>query len=272
MDEKSFERWEARLQEAARQFPYPHTPDIAAAVAPRRAGRRGRFSPLRSRLAWAAAAVLLVFLATVLAVPSARAAVLEFIQIGVVRIFQAAPAPTSMPPLTATPRFPAGETPPPAAASRPAPPDLALSLDVFGETSLADARARAGFEIRLPAYPPDLGQPDHVYLQDMQGAFLALVWMLPGQPDKVRLSLHTIAPGSFAIEKVQPRLVQSTAVNGQPAAWTEGPYVLRIRNGDLDIRRMIAGHVLIWEEGGLTYRLETDLPLEEAVRIAESLQ
>jgi hypothetical protein len=30
--------------------------------------------------------------------------------------------------------------------------------------------------------------------------------------------------------------------------------------------------VLIWEENQITYRLETDLPLEEAVRIAESLE
>jgi hypothetical protein len=35
---------------------------------------------------------------------------------------------------------------------------------------------------------------------------------------------------------------------------------------------MIDGHVLIWKEGGLTYRLETDLTLEEALKIAQSLQ
>jgi hypothetical protein len=29
---------------------------------------------------------------------------------------------------------------------------------------------------------------------------------------------------------------------------------------------------LIWEDGDLTYRLETHLPMEEAVRIAESLR
>jgi hypothetical protein len=35
---------------------------------------------------------------------------------------------------------------------------------------------------------------------------------------------------------------------------------------------LINGHVLIWEEGNITYRLETALPLEEAIKIAESLQ
>jgi hypothetical protein len=35
---------------------------------------------------------------------------------------------------------------------------------------------------------------------------------------------------------------------------------------------LIEGHVLIWKEGDITYRLETDLPVEEAVKIAESLK
>jgi hypothetical protein len=36
--------------------------------------------------------------------------------------------------------------------------------------------------------------------------------------------------------------------------------------------RLIDGHVLIWTDGNLTYRLETDLSLEEALKVAESLQ
>ena len=64
----------------------------------------------------------------------------------------------------------------------------------------------------------------------------------------------------------------SHTVGGRPALWTEGPYILQLQNGDLDFRRLIEGHVLIWVEGGVTYRLETGLPLEEAVKIAESLK
>ena len=45
-----------------------------------------------------------------------------------------------------------------------------------------------------------------------------------------------------------------------------------MRNGDIQFTRMIDGHVLIWEENKITYRLETDLELDEAIRIAESLQ
>jgi hypothetical protein len=38
------------------------------------------------------------------------------------------------------------------------------------------------------------------------------------------------------------------------------------------MRRLVEGNVLIWFENGLTYRLESDLSLEETVRVAESLE
>jgi hypothetical protein len=34
----------------------------------------------------------------------------------------------------------------------------------------------------------------------------------------------------------------------------------------------VTGDVLAWEEGRITFRLETTLPLDEARRIAESLR
>jgi hypothetical protein len=102
------------------------------------------------------------------------------------------------------------------------------------------------------------------------------VWLDPDRPGGVRLSLHLLASRVMAekglMEKEPPRVVQFTTVHGREAAWTEGPYVVRVRNGDYDFRRLIEGHVLIWEEEGVTYRLETDLPLFEAVKIAESLK
>jgi hypothetical protein len=86
------------------------------------------------------------------------------------------------------------------------------------------------------------------------------------------MSLHLIPEGSWAIHKSEPVTIQETFVNGQRAVWAVGPYPLRLYNGDLDFTRLIDGHVLIWVEGKLTYRLESGLSLEEAVKIAESLQ
>jgi len=71
---------------------------------------------------------------------------------------------------------------------------------------------------------------------------------------------------------MEPMVLEETRVNNLHAVWTEGPYVLLMQNGGMRVTRMIDGHVLIWEDGGVTYRLETDLSMEEAVKIAESLE
>ena len=100
---------------------------------------------------------------------------------------------------------------------------------------------------------------------------LFLVWTDPQHPDQVRLSLHAIGPGSWAVTKMGPVVIDQTQVNGREALWAEGPYPLRLTNGDLDFRRLVDGHVLIWEQDNLTYRLESDLDMDEAIKVAESL-
>jgi hypothetical protein len=278
MNERDMTQLESRLRTAAVTLPYPPTPDIAASVRARLApasnasqrwpkswlARFARsasqdFGFRRRRLAWVAVALALA-LFILLAVPQTRAAIIEFFQIGVVRIFPVAPTPTPTP--TGTPTI----TP------APTPTFLPSVLNLAGETTLAEAQTAVPFAIRLPEYPSDLGPPDHVFLQNLDGAFLVLVWLDPDQPASVRLSLHMIERGSFAISKVQPTVIKTTTVKDQPAMWAEGPYVVQLRGGNMDFQRLIDGHVLIWEEAGLTYRLETDLPMEEAVRITESLE
>jgi hypothetical protein len=214
---------------------------------------------------------VLIALAMALSVPRVRAAVAEFLQIGVVRIFQTAPAdlPVPTPPPTALPL-----TPPSAAATAAAgsPIDLIPYDGLAGALTLEEARRRVDFPVRLPAYPLDLGAPDSVFLQEMNGYLLVLVWSDPDRPERPWISLHTIEPGSWAIEKVQPVVVRETQVGGRPAVWAVGPYMMLQRNGNVQLGRLVEGNVLIWEQDGLTYRLETGFELEEAIKIAESLQ
>lgn len=96
-------------------------------------------------------------------------------------------------------------------------------------------------------------------------------WLEPGSTEDVRTSLHILTSGMM-VGKGGPRIVRETTVSGQRALWTEGPYLLRVQNGNYDLIRLVAGHVLVWEEDEITYRLETGLSLEEAVRLAESLE
>lgn len=264
------ERWAAHLTAVARALPYPPMP--APARVPRRAAAR---RPARVYTLALAAVVVALLAVALLAVPSTRAGLLEFIQIGVVRL-QLGPSPTP----TATPTEPGpAATPQPAhTPPRPPPPTpLSSVLDLAGATTLAAARAQVDFAIRLPTYPADLGEPDEVFLQDMGGAAVVLVWRDPADPAAVRLSLHLLAGPMmaeklvFALTKEAPPGLVITEVDSETAVWTTGPYLLHTEAGGLHEFRLIEGHVLIWTDGFLTYRLETRLPLAEAQRVAESL-
>jgi hypothetical protein len=251
------ERWEAHLTESARHFPYPPTPDLALAVRECLAPTPRVPTARRRQLGWAAL-LLLALLIGLMAVPGVRAAVLRALRLGAVEIIL---EPTA----TATQ---AAQTPTP---GPPTPTTLVSVLDLAGETTLEQAQAQVGFPIRLPAYPPDLGAPDGVYVQDLGGPVVVLVWLDPTRPDRVRLSLQQLGRGAL-VWKLEPEALQETHVNGQRAIWTDGPYMLETRRGDLESRRIVEGHVLVWTDGEMTYRLETDLSLDEAVKIAESLQ
>jgi hypothetical protein len=264
------ELWENRLRDTAQDLPYPPTPDIARRVRQMIAGHQA--APARRRMALATATFILLFLAGLLSVPSVRAAVIEFIQIGVIRIFVPESTQTPIPTLsiTTTPELTPipNRTLPPS----PTPRDLIALEDLQGETTLEEAIQKASFTLELPTQPPDLGEPDRVFVQDMRGAMVILVWTETGNPDKAELVLYEIAPGSFAGEKGMPYSIERAQVNGREAVWAQGPYVLYLSNGDMDLRRLIAGHVLIWDENGVTYRLESNLDLSQAIEIAESLE
>ena len=257
---------EERLRLAGRALRYPRTPAISAAVR-RRVGatRRGGIS-LRVRIA----AVILALLAAAWAVPDVRARIIEFIQIGVIRIFPAEP--------TSTPGS-SGAVPPvqvPLTATsidepRPQPPSVVSIAGLAGETTLDEARTQVPFEIRLPTYPPGLGTPDRVFVQD-DGPTVILVWLDEVNPDTVRISLHQIGPRGFYLDKYEPRVLEETEVNGEPAIWAEGPYLVRLSVGREDFRRLVDGNTLVWKSGGITFRLESTLTLPEAVEIAESLE
>ena len=220
--------------------------------------KRQRFG---RQLAWALVTILLLF-AGLMSVPPVRAAVLEFIQIGIVRIFPApveSPMPTTETPLTATPA--------PTKSSL-----IPLLEQMGGETTLEDAQQKISIPIPLPTYPAELGLPGRVFLQNAGGWMLILVWLDPQQPDRVQMSLHLIEEGSWTIQKSQPTIIKETVVNGSRAFWTVGDYPLILHNGNMQFTRMIDGNVLIWDENKITYRLETSLELDEAIHIAESLQ
>ena len=269
--------FEKQLQSIAKGMDYPRTPDIAGSVMSRLGkSKRSRFSS--RRLAWSLTIILVLF-SSLMLIPSVRAAVIEFIQVGIVRIFPQSVEPlpeaitTATPQSVAEPSATPGSAPSPTTTPTDTPSLLIPFLDqIAGETNLADAQEAAPYPILLPTYPADLGQPNHVYVQDAEGVMTILVWTDPGQPEHVTMSLHFIPAGHWAINKFGPVEIQETEVNGQRAIWAVGPYPMIMSDGRLQVERLIDGHVLIWADDDLTYRLETDLSLEEAIKVAESLK
>jgi len=276
MNEPKLDLLEIRLVEAARQMNYPPTPDLAGQVSRRLVQKPLGSLALRPRPTWALLALAVALLAC-LSVPPVRAALLEFIQVGAIRIRLTQP--TALPTPTLEPTQPSltpesTASPAPAtAAPTPTPTALPVLDRLAGETTLAEAELRAGFEILLPAYPEDLGEPDRVYYQQLGGPAVLLLWFEPGHANLVRLSLLLLTNETLAY-KSEPRVLQVTQVDGEPAAWTEGKHILELADPhDMALEKFIAnGHVLIWTQGEVTYRLETNLELEEAVQIAESLR
>lgn len=224
---------------------------LRAAWRPQPNSRRPRIlAPLASRPRAIAAAILLIIalLSALLAVPQTRAAIAALLHIGSVTIVPTAPT---------------------SGANEPTP--LPSILDLAGQTTFDNAQRHMPFHIRLPAYPADLGAPQYVFAQDIGGKAVVLVWLEPGTTDRVRMSLSELSSDAL-IQKFAPPVLQETTVHGQHAIWTEGPYIVETQNGEFVQRRLVTGHVLIWTEGGVTYRLETSLSLPEAVRVAESLR
>ncbi len=251
---------ETRLQQAASRFVYPATPPLAAREILRLQGGarmsqgtgRGEGQPARRKASWRtgwaiAALAAMAVLAGLLAVTPVRARMVEWLKLGAIRLRlepKDTPLPTGQP----------GST-----------------LDLEGETSLAKAADAAGFALRLPAYPADLQEPQHVYLQRVNGTpVVIMVWMKPGAAEEVRLALYQMGDGDV-FQKQLMDSVEETFVNGNWALWVEGPYLLTGADGKVEERRIVQGRTLIWSSQGLTYRLESDLPLDEARKIAESL-
>ena len=264
MNEQTFAQWEQYVQETAAALSYPPTPDVAGAAARRWRPRRPSFPDRAPRLAWVVALVLLI--GGLMAVPQVRAAVLQVLRVGAVTLFITEPAATA----TAQPGLAA--TLPATATQASTPASLTGSLHTLaGATTLAEAQAQVDFPIRLPAYPADLGPPDSVYFQDLLNSAVVLLWLEPDRPEEVRLALYLFEGEDFAVKK-EVSVVQETTVNDAWAIWVEGQHWLQLRDGRVEPWYFVEGNVLIWFDGQVTYRLESGLALEEAVRIAESLE
>jgi hypothetical protein len=261
------------------------------------------FTPRRG-LAFAALALLVALAALIAISPAARGAVAERLGLRGVRIFYLPePTPTPLPAATAVPRPPTalpvggGASPAPSAAptsirqppttARPSGTPLPLSerLDLGTPVSLNEARSRAGFRVLAPTLP-DYARPDLVlYRPFPPGGQVALVYLpRSGLPESHNTGvglLLTEFRGSIERPFVEKGLgpgtrLEQVSVSGGSGFWIAGElhvFIYRDAGGDVrDEERRLAGNVLLWEQGGLTLRIEGEVSKDEALRIAASMR
>jgi len=255
---------EATLTDLGERLAYPRPTRLGAAVRARLSDPRPRrwwdavLSP-RYAIAPAALTLLLILVVSLAAVPSVRATADEFLRLRGIDIFRSA----------ATPSAPAASP----------------ALPFPGErVSLAEARRRAPF-LRAPA-DARLGAPDQVYI-DQTGAGERVTLVYVSRPEipvsrQAGVSAVVVAfrgrvdESLFGKVGVLGTRIEEVTVSGGRGFWLEGTphqFFYRDSAGNPSTETLrLAGNTLLWEQDGVTFRLEAQLERDEALRIATSFR
>jgi len=165
----------------------------------------------------------------------------------------------------------------------PIPPELGHELLLGSPTTLADATPRLAY-VSLPP-PTTLGLPDAVYLLDPPpGGQLSYVYLPRDDLPEVDATgvgvLVSQFPGTTDDTLVGKMLEGGTTleivrVGSATGFWIAGqPHVFMYKNAQGNVRQdtlRLASNTLIWDVGGVTVRIESNLPKDQVIDIAESM-
>jgi len=142
--------------------------------------------------------------------------------------------------------------------------------------SLEDVSAAVGFEVALPIGPG----PDETYVVSRTGLddVALLAWAaspryptLPDTPWGLVL-MELTGDEDFLVKDVNRfEDLRRVHVDGRRAFWIDAPHELTVISANGPKTFVVQGNVLIWAAGDVTFRLETSLPLREAVALAETI-
>jgi hypothetical protein len=148
---------------------------------------------------------------------------------------------------------------------------------------LAGAEAAAGRGIKVPT-DPSLGAPDVVYVDPAKRDAVALVWAdgadlptttEPGVGLVIVAFDGTTRPEWYTKVIAEGTTLERVVVAGKPGYWISGDahffYVIDENDQVIEDSRRCVGDTLVWSDGPVTYRLESGLGRDAAIRIAESL-
>ncbi|HEV7810196.1 MAG TPA: hypothetical protein VGO64_06340, partial [Candidatus Limnocylindrales bacterium] len=192
-------------------------------------------------------------------------------------------APQRTPPAVTVPSGSPGASPisgPSATPSaKPGPPGSALGLG--RQVTVAEAARAATFPLLVPG-DARFGAPDTVWIDDV--GRVTLVWATrPGLPETLEPGVSLIVTefpghldtGYFGKILDTGATIENVSVGGSPAYWIAGsPHDFVYVGADGQVafdRRRMAGDTLAWSRDPVTYRIETSVGRDEAIRIAESM-
>jgi hypothetical protein len=151
------------------------------------------------------------------------------------------------------------------------------------QVSAADVSAEAGFDVPMPT-DPALGGPDEAYVVN-GGTYevVTLVWRersgIPVAPESGASALLSVfrgaPPNEDYVEKIlyEGAHARRVSVNGALGVFVSGPQAVRYlgANGDLlETQPRLSANRLIWQQDGVTLRLESALGQDASLAIAGS--
>jgi hypothetical protein len=171
----------------------------------------------------------------------------------------------------------------------PEPSQLGAPLLLGRPVTLDEAQAAVDFSVRVPT-APGFDDPSEIYLLDQeQGAMVSFVYPtgpeLPASDETGVGALLTQFQGDAERGLIEKGLADSdepetyleaVTVRGDPGYWISGAphgffFVCYDAGECRQERYRLAGNVLLWEQDGVTLRLESALSREDALAIAESV-
>jgi hypothetical protein len=244
------------------EIAWPATPDVAAALQarvaaeprdPRRARSLGLPGRPRRAPAWlvpavAAVLVLLIAFGTLLAAsPGVRATLRDWLGIGAVSVKRVERLPDLSP---------------------------ARRLELGRRVTAAQAARHLGHPV---ATVHALGAPDAIYAGDaIVPTRVSLVYVArPGlPPGTARIGALLDEVGTDSLPFIQKLvgargMVEPVDVDGARGIFVSGPHAVVLPD---DLRPRLAANTIVWVRDGITYRLETRLGLQGALRLARSVR
>ncbi len=256
------------LTDLGRHLVFPTTPDLAPTI---RASLEHEALPRRStavlraqwRIAWLAVAAIVLIAASLLLFPQVRSAIADRLGLLGVQIewFETLPTPQASP--------------------------VGAGLQLGRQITFAEAREAVDFPVLVPTLA-GFDQPDAIYLSGWgETTMLSFVYLpgpnLPSTQQTGVGALLTEFRGSPERNLIMKGLrddadeanrLQAVSVDGRPGFWISGVphafYVCPDRGDCREVPYRLASNVLLWEQSGLTLRLESSLSREESLAIAAS--